>query len=134
MAKKNSTELPKLVTVEKELLEQVLMIVGGMPIMDAQKAVKAAHDGMWDHKKDEKLKVIPLSLLNGLGGYIRILPLYQVGELYTMLQMGVKVYGAEENLTAVKKTKESTIVDDAPERPQPEMKVTRTKKTEDATI
>lgn len=104
MAKKiKPDQLPKLVTVEKELLDQLLLIVGSMPIMDAQKAVKAANKESWSPKDSETTKIIPLSVLDNLAGYLRILPLYQSGELYTMMQMSVKAYGEEEAVKEVVK-------------------------------
>jgi len=83
-------ELPKLVTLADELLKQLTMFVSSMPIMSAQKAVKTANENSWPDKDNEKNVVISLKELDNLASYLRILPLYQSGELYTMIQMGVK--------------------------------------------
>lgn len=95
MAKK--AKLPKLVTISEELLEQVKFFVGSMPLREVGTLLKKVEKNAWaenkDYKEDEpKMFVIDLKTLDALAGYLRILPLYMVGELYTMVQMGVKAY------------------------------------------
>jgi len=93
-------ELPKIVTINKELLEQVKYFVASMPLESAQKDVK--HLKSWD-SPDKKRASLALAELNSVAGYLRVLPLFMVGELYTQIQMDIKPYSAE--------TKEDISVD-----------------------
>jgi len=102
-------ELPKLVTISEELLKQMQFFVGSMPLNEANRIIKRVNDESWELKQPElkeevkegeeaqaKMIVIELALLDNLAGFLRLLPLYMVGELYSMVQMGVIAYESEK--------------------------------------
>jgi hypothetical protein len=91
---KKKIELPKIVSITDELLEQVKYFVGSMPLASAQKIIKEIKS--WPTKEEGRSNV-ELNDLNGLAGYLRILPLYMVGELYTQIQMDIKDYKVEDD-------------------------------------
>ena len=102
MSKKK--ELPKIVTINKELLKQVKYFVASMPLESAQKHSKELKE--WDSSDKERYNV-DLSALNSLAGYLRVLPLFMVGELYTQVQMDVKAYEPESALKSNKPKKDT---------------------------
>ncbi len=96
---KKTKEMPKLVTISEELLEQLKFYTGTMPLREMQKIIKDVDKSAWplkkNYKEDEpRVMVVELGVLDTLASYLRLLPLYMVGELYTMIQMGVKEYKA----------------------------------------
>ena len=102
---KKKIELPKIVSITTELLDQVKYFVGSMPLASAQKIIKEIKS--WPTKEEGRSNV-ELNDLNGLAGYLRVLPLYMVGELYTQLQVDIKEYKAEDDKETT--TDQTTVV------------------------
>ena len=96
-------KLPTLVTLNNEILSELTGMISMMPIVYAQKLIEKGTPSTFPLKGDEERTVVPLKYLDELASYLRILPLFMSGQLYTSVQMDVLEYKAGEE------TKENTV-------------------------